>query len=235
MTAKTSFVPGDLVFAKVKGYPAWPARITSQINTAKFRVFFYGTFERADIKKSELWPYNLENKNKFGPPNMKRKGSTGRALDKTSIISCTYLGYAEGLDQIEKEPDLAEVGDITSEVPEPDTAAATPPSNTRGVKRAAESEVEQSQPAAALSKSSVEEQSEEPVVTAAAPNTVSRSGRVIKPKKFGDDGAGPPNNNAALNNSKVDKIIEEPRKVWVKLKSSEDLVEINLDRDKPDR
>ena len=36
--------------------------------------------------------------------------------------------------------------------------------------------------------------------------------------------------------SKVaDKIIEEPRKVWVKLKSSGDLVEINLDRDKPER
>ena len=70
-----AFVSGDLVFAKVKGYPAWPARITSQINPAKFRVFFYGTFERADIKKSEIWPYNLENKNKYGPPNMKRKGT----------------------------------------------------------------------------------------------------------------------------------------------------------------
>jgi len=36
--------------------------------------------------------------------------------------------------------------------------------------------------------------------------------------------------------SKVaDKIIEDPRKVWVKLKSSGDLVEINLDRDKPER
>ena len=75
MMVKTSFVPGDLVFAKVKGYPAWPARITSQINPAKFRVFFYGTYERADIKQSELWPYNLENKNKYGPQNMKRKGS----------------------------------------------------------------------------------------------------------------------------------------------------------------
>ena len=78
--SKTPFVPGDLVFAKVKGYPAWPARITSQINPAKFRVFFYGTFERADIKKSELWPYNLENKNKYGPPNMKRKGSVASEL-----------------------------------------------------------------------------------------------------------------------------------------------------------
>ena len=33
----------------------------------------------------------------------------------------------------------------------------------------------------------------------------------------------------------ADKIIEEPRKVWVKLVASGDLVEINLDRDKPAR
>ena len=61
---------------------------------------------------------------------------------------------------------------------------------------------------------------------------MTRSGRVIKPKKFGDDGT---TNGSSVLNSKVDKIIEEPRKVWVKLKSSGDLVEINLDRDKPER
>ena len=59
-----------------------------------------------------------------------------------------------------------------------------------------------------------------------------RSGRVIKPKKFGDDGAADRN---STNYTKVDKIIEEPRKVWVKLKSSGDLVEINLDREKPEK
>ena len=59
-----------------------------------------------------------------------------------------------------------------------------------------------------------------------------RSGRVIKPKKFGDDVNGTPDSAAS---KAADKIIEEPRKVWVKLKSSGDLVEINLDRDKPDR
>ena len=55
---------------------------------------------------------------------------------------------------------------------------------------------------------------------------------MIKPKKFGDDGATDRN---STNYTKVDKIIEEPRKVWVKLKSSGDLVEINLDREMPDR
>ena len=153
-----------------------------------------------------------------------------------------YLGYAEGLDQIENQPDLAEVGDITSEVTEadPPAAAAPPPPATtaRGVKRAAaEAEVEPSQAGAVpvVSKAGSKEEQEESPASVPPPNTVSRSGRVIKPKKFGDDGAGVTNTNTSLNNSKVDKIIEEPRKVWVKLKSSEDLVEINLDRDKPDR
>ena len=155
-----------------------------------------------------------------------------------------YLGYAEGLDQIENQPDLAEVGDITSEVTEADppaaAAAVPPPTTARGVKRAAaEAEVEPSQAGAGpeVSKASCKEEPEESPASVPPPNTVSRSGRVIKPKKFGDDGAGVTNTNTntSLNNSKVDKIMEEPRKVWVKLKSSEDLVEINLDRDKPDR
>ena len=39
-----------------------------------------------------------------------------------------------------------------------------------------------------------------------------------------------------LNCVKVaDRIIEEPRKVWVKLMATGDLVEISLDRDKPPR
>ena len=40
------FIPstGDLVFGKVKGYPPWPAKITSK-NKSKFNVCFYGTFE----------------------------------------------------------------------------------------------------------------------------------------------------------------------------------------------
>ena len=87
---KPTFVKGDLVFAKVKGNPPWPARITSHASSSgKFRVLFYGTFETGNIKKTEIWPYTLENKEKFGPPNIKRKG------------------YSEGLHQIENTPEVA--------------------------------------------------------------------------------------------------------------------------------
>lgn len=126
----TSFVPmpGDLVFAKVKGYPAWPARITQQINSAKFRVFFYGTFERADIKKTEIWPFNQENKDKFGPPNLKRKG------------------YAEGLHQIENEPELAveDGNEPTSDVTDGILADHKPLKNDEGSPIAANKGVKRS-------------------------------------------------------------------------------------------
>ena len=90
---KSAFQAGDLVFAKVKGYPAWPARITGQSTSGKYNVFFYGTFETAALKRSELWPYTQENKEKFGPPNLKKKG------------------YSEGLHQIENTPEIAPASD----------------------------------------------------------------------------------------------------------------------------
>uniref|UniRef100_A0A668A7X5 PWWP domain-containing protein n=1 Tax=Myripristis murdjan TaxID=586833 RepID=A0A668A7X5_9TELE len=45
------FKPGDLIFAKMKGYPHWPARIDEVPDGAvkpsniKFPIFFFGTHE----------------------------------------------------------------------------------------------------------------------------------------------------------------------------------------------
>ena len=61
---KKQFQVGDLVFAKVKGYPAWPAKITKNNNNKKFAVYFYGTGETANIKIEDLFHY-LETKAKF--------------------------------------------------------------------------------------------------------------------------------------------------------------------------
>ena len=69
-----------------------------------------------------------------------------------------------------------------------------------------------------------------------------RSGRsLVRPRKFVDStGSGVEEakvGDAALAPlpQVADRIIEEPRKVWVKLVASGDLVEINLDKDKPAR
>ena len=93
----------------------------------------------------------------------------------------------------------------------------------KGVKRDAPEGVDDSNQA---KRSNTEDES------TSSPSTVSRSGRVIRPKKFVDEvGSGVDEEAAKV----ADKIIEEPRKVWVKLVASGDLVEINLDRDKPAR
>ena len=75
MSSKKVFNVKDKVFAKIRGYPAWPAIISGikadTPSRKRYNVYFYGTGEHGECKSEELFPYE-ENKSELGKPN-KRK------------------------------------------------------------------------------------------------------------------------------------------------------------------
>jgi len=287
---KTKYTAGALVFAKVKGYPPWPARITGLGSKDRYKIYFYGTYEIATVKGEDIWPYNQETKAKFAPKNIKRKG------------------YSEGLDQIENTPEIAPVegedGDFVDMSVSHDSQVGTvddslvideaPPAPTPPAKKKTKeapvletkktsSATPKSVAASRVSKRKAEEPpSEMPEVepppakrnseqVAASGDEkeekFSRSGRAIKPKRFGDDDpVGSPKSESTVTEAGGDRETTggdkkgvrsprkelagglstpgkekdtvgdqaEPRKMWVKVKNTDDLIEINLDKDRPE-
>lgn len=82
MASKKVFNINDKVFAKIRGYPAWPAMVSGvkadTPSRLRYNVYFYGTGERAECKPEDLCSYE-ENKFKLGKPN-KRKYFTEALL-----------------------------------------------------------------------------------------------------------------------------------------------------------
>lgn len=64
---KNKYNCGDKVFAKIKGYPYWPAIVnntTASGKLKKYSVTFYGTNEVGCVKEIDICSY-LENKSRF--------------------------------------------------------------------------------------------------------------------------------------------------------------------------
>uniref|UniRef100_A0A6B2EBR0 Putative hepatoma-derived growth factor-related protein 2 n=1 Tax=Phlebotomus kandelakii TaxID=1109342 RepID=A0A6B2EBR0_9DIPT len=72
---------GDLVFAKVKGYPPWPAKIVKLSGSKKYNVYFYGTGETGYIKMEDLFPY-AESKAKLATEKHMKKPQFKEAIEQ---------------------------------------------------------------------------------------------------------------------------------------------------------
>lgn len=200
------FKSGDKVFAKVRGYPFWPARVEACAdetpNKVKFHVYFYGTAETAICKVEEIIPY-APNKDKYGKP-LKRKGfNEGLQQIEMDIngFAPSYPTYTDNMLDGE-EPDNEGSLVIDENLSSSSTSVAAPIEKKKKIttvlKRKRESmdsvsEDFEKRKQARLSagtpvggapsgRSSVDGDSPTGKVKA-----VSRSGRKIKPKKFADD------------------------------------------------
>ncbi|KAJ6643145.1 Hepatoma-derived growth factor [Pseudolycoriella hygida] len=192
-----SFNVGDYVFAKVKGYPPWPAKITS-IDKKKYKVFFYGTGETANLKLEDCFHY-LETKAKYS--NVKRPNfqiaidqieeaiNTGEdiatlamdtpipssAIDSSSADITLPAGNET--EETAKEASKPKEAPKGSAKIKSDPKAKSTPKSTPSTPKAAASKVAR--------KLSVEKVSEPAVATPASEEPVtSRSGRTIKPKRY---------------------------------------------------
>lgn len=86
VASKKTYSVGDLVFAKVKGYPPWPAKIL-KFEKKKYNVYFYGTGETANVKMEDVFGYS-DSKDKYATEKiMKRKGFKEAILQIESALS----------------------------------------------------------------------------------------------------------------------------------------------------
>ena len=78
---------GDLVFARIKGYRIWPARVISQDVPRKYNVAFYGTYQHGTVKDNNIWLYRAETREMWGQPT----GKPNSSFDKGTPMSCKKL------------------------------------------------------------------------------------------------------------------------------------------------
>uniref|UniRef100_A0A8D3B453 PWWP domain-containing protein n=1 Tax=Scophthalmus maximus TaxID=52904 RepID=A0A8D3B453_SCOMX len=86
------FKPGDLVFAKMKGFPHWPARSDSGYKK-RVPVFFFGTHQMCSIPPENVVPY-FGNKMKYGS-------------------GVRIKGFSEGMWEIQNTPGVGSKGKVS--------------------------------------------------------------------------------------------------------------------------
>ncbi|KAJ8688319.1 hypothetical protein QAD02_024114 [Eretmocerus hayati] len=209
------FSVGERVFAKVRGYPPWPAKIENitEPNTknAKYHVHFFGTKEIGTCKIEDLYQY-AENKEKFGKQVKRKFFSEGiQELEEDLRANPSPISDSADLDASESVPESVAEDLLETES---ENINSTPLAGTKekgnliidesekkkAIKRKSQpisqntpdaSEVKKKRGRKSLAATQAESASkqeavQEPQEEDPDRKNVSRSGRKIKPKKFHD-------------------------------------------------
>ncbi|XP_072304061.1 hepatoma-derived growth factor-like [Eucyclogobius newberryi] len=142
------YKPGDLVFAKMKGYPHWPARIDELPEGAvkspsnKYQVFFFGTHETAFLGAKDLSPYD-EFKEKLGKAN-KRRGFAEGLWEIENNPTVTHEEYEASKKENDAVSEAAVDGEKGGSSDEDEGALVIDEKNERGIKRKKEETTEAS-------------------------------------------------------------------------------------------
>lgn len=191
---KPKFGTGDKVFAKVRGYPPWPARVEGLAdetpNKMKYHIYFYGTGETAIVKAEDICTF-VDNKIRLGKPK-KHKNFTEALLQIEADLS------PEEQETLAKlEEDSKNQSGVTNDslVDDPSKRSSvgnksksslspTPKAKPKDKKRKLDNDSGSEDPDQKKRLSTVSNSDTES--SAKSAEVLSRSGRKIKPKRFAD-------------------------------------------------
>jgi len=216
------FTPGDLVFAKVKGYPAWPAKITALSSTKKnmYCVFFYGTYEIATLKSEDIWSYTEDRAEKFEIKYRKKKGYTDGIyqIRNTPEIAVIQEDHESAVLTVDVDDDYAVASDADSS---PSKPTYSPPKPT---KRKADALLDSHPPYKKLAMSPSVQLTKAKIPEEDYTN-----------KSYDDEYTSDTDKNRSNESSPIKDCSDsrEGRKLWVKIKDTDDIIEINIDKDRP--
>ncbi|CRL04976.1 CLUMA_CG018193, isoform A [Clunio marinus] len=177
------FTEGQHVFAKVKGYSPWPAKITKVIAKNRYRVYFYGTGETASVKSEDLDLYDERNRGRFNTDRQLKKSDYKEAVDQIeSAISGNDPAPILPDDKSVINPDFDASNDHTTD--NDNSADESQLQIAEDIPKATPQAVKKSTVVTPAPKVVKENPTPEPEVN---DEKVSRSGRKIKEKKMNLD------------------------------------------------
>lgn len=95
---------GQPCFAKVKGFPAWPAKVTAIQGTSKYEVFFFGTCETASVGQINVWEASSQNMAKFITNKVKKRKFYAVGVEEMNKLVKKQQGQASKDDHSYSSP-----------------------------------------------------------------------------------------------------------------------------------